>query len=256
VVLTRVIMDRFVARTDDLVVEELDGGLVIYDGRDARAHYLDPSAAAVWRACQELGTEPEILASAGLDATSGETALLELIDLGLVEAESGSRYSRRVMLQTAAKVGLGGAIAAPIISAIVPAAAAATSFRKPGTPCYPPGYWRQHQTPCTRLLPQPCGRYCTIGSFVAATNVFANLNFEGSNVFNALAGHLLAAELNVSNGAGTLCAQQAIGEASTLLTSVLYTGPFRSYSPTPTQRSWAVELGSLLNNYNNGSPTC
>ena len=248
-------MDRFVARTDDLVVEELDGGLVIYDGRDARAHYLDPSAAAVWRACQELGTEPEILGSAGLDATSGETVLLELIDLGLVETESGSRYSRRVMLQTAAKVGLGGAIAAPIISAIVPAAAAANSFKK-GTPCYTPGYWKNHQGPCTKLLPQPLGRYCTVGLFVAATNQFSNMNFGGSNAFNGLAGHLLAAELNVSNGAGTLCAQQAISEATTLLTSVLYTGPFRSYSPTPTQRSWAVELGNLLNNFNNGSPTC
>lgn len=248
-------MDRFVARTDDLVVEELDGGLVIYDGRDARAHYLDPSATAVWRACEQLSSEPEILGAAGVDAASGEMVLSELIDLGLVEAESGSRYSRRVMLSTAAKVGLGGAIAAPIISAIVPVAAAANSFKQ-HTPCYTPGYWKNHQGPCSKLLPQPLGRYCTVGSFVAATNTFANMNFGGSNVFNGLAGHLLAAELNVANGAGTVCAQQAISEASTLLTSVLYTGPFRSYSPTPSQRNWATQLGTLLNNYNNGSPTC
>jgi hypothetical protein len=249
-------MDRFVARTNDLVVEELDGGLVIYDGQEAKAHYLDEGATAVWRACHEPKTEPEIAGAVGLDETSGEVVLSQLIALGLVEAEPGSRYSRRAMLGTAAKVGLGGAMAAPIISAFVPAAAAATSTRRPGTPCYTPGYWKNHQGPCSRLLPQPCGNYYTVSSFLAATSLFANMNFGGSNVFNGLAAHLLAAELNVANGAGVTCALQAISEANTLLTSVLYTGPFRSYSPTATQRSQAVSIAGLLENYNNGSLTC
>lgn len=248
-------MDRFVARTNDLVVEELDGGLVIYDGRDARAHYLDPNAVAVWRACDQPGTQTEILGAAGLDATRGEMVLSELIDLGLVEAEPGSRYSRRVVLRTAAKVGIGGAIAAPIISAAVPVAAAAQSHKSGATPLTP-GFWKNHQSATTPLLPQPLGNYYTVSTFAKATSVFGNMNFGGSNSFNGLAGHLLAAELNVANGAGVPCAQQAISEANTLLTQVMYKGPSISYSPTPSQRSWAVELATLLNNFNNGSSTC
>ena len=248
-------MDRLVARTSDVVVEELDGGLVIYDQRDAKAHYLDPSATAVWRACRQSRTEPEIIGAAGLDPKSGEMVLSQLVDLGLVEAESGSRYSRRVVLRTAAKVGLGGAIAAPIMSALVPMAAAAHSGTQ-GKGCLTPGYWKNHQFETSRLLPQPCGNYYSVNSFAAAADLFANMNFGGSNAFNGLAGHLLAAQLNVANGAGVPCALQAISEANTLLTSVLYTGPFRSYNPTQSQRNLAVSIAGLLNSFNNGSLTC
>lgn len=129
--------DRFVVRGDDTVVEEFDGGLVIYDGREARAHWLDPTASAVWRACREPRTEAEIAGHARLDGARCEIVLSQLIDLGLVEAERGSGYSRRAVLRTAAKVGLGGAMAAPIISAVVPVAAAAASGGLPRPPIPP-----------------------------------------------------------------------------------------------------------------------
>lgn len=122
-----VAVDRFIATTVDIVVEELDGGLVIYNGLEAQAHWLDPSATAVWRACRESSTEAEIADAAGLEGPTCELLVSQLIDLGLVEARSASGYSRRAVLQTAAKVGLAGAIGAPIISAVVPAAAAALS---------------------------------------------------------------------------------------------------------------------------------
>lgn len=251
-------MDRFVARTNDLVVEEFDGGLVIYDGRDAQAHYLDPSATAVWRACRQPKTESEIVGAAGLDATSGETALSQLIDLGLVEAEAGSRYSRRVVLRTAAKVGLAGTVAAPIISAVVPAAAAAVSgMAKPLTP----GFWKNHPAATTPLLPQPLGSYFTVMTFAQAENnngtgVFNNMNFGGNNAFNGLAGHLLAAELNVANGVKPPCALAAISEANAFLTGVHYIGPTGTYFPTSAQKAEAVTIAGLLNNFNNGSLTC
>lgn len=120
-------MDRFVARANDIVVEELDGGLVIYDGREAEAHWLDPTATAVWGACREPRTEAEIADAAGLDGPTCELVVSQLVDLGLVEVTPGSGYSRRVVLRTAAKVGMAGAVGAPIISAVVPAAAAALS---------------------------------------------------------------------------------------------------------------------------------
>jgi hypothetical protein len=256
-------MDRFVARTDDLVVEELDGGLVIYDGQEAQAHYLDASASAVWRACRQPGTEGEIVGAAGIDSTEGETVLSQLIDLGLVEPEAGSAYSRRTVLRTAVKVGLGGAVAAPIISAVVPMAAAAQSVHTPPPGIQgplTPGYWKNHQSSTTPLLPQTLGTYVVM-TFAQAVAVFNNMNFGGTNAFNGLAGHLLATELNIKlnalNGTTTpVCATAAVTAANNLLTSVHYTGPSGTYHPTSAQRDLAVALANTLNSYNNGSATC
>ena len=142
-------MDRFVARANDIVVEQLDDGLVIYDGRAAQAHWLDPSATAVWNACREPRTEAELAGAARLEGPTCKLVLSQLVDLGLVEATPSSGYSRRVVLRTAAKVGLAGAVGAPIISAVVPAAAAALSAMpvNPSPPSPP-------QTPLTNLTTQ------------------------------------------------------------------------------------------------------
>jgi len=154
---TEVAAHRFVARTQDVVVEELDGGLVIYDGREAQAHWLDPSATAVWRACREPRTEAEIAGAAGLEGPTCGVVLYQLIDLGLVEPRSGPGYSRRAVIQTAAKLGLAGAIGAPIISAVVPAAAAALSAM-PAQPQPPaPGVSVQTLSADRNFVPGPPG---------------------------------------------------------------------------------------------------
>lgn len=125
-------MERLVARREGLLVEELDGGIVIYDERCDQAHWLDMSTAAVWRACQEPRGEAEISVAAGVDATVCQVALSHLAQLGLLETESGNAYSRRTVLRTAAKIGVGGAVAAPIVSAMIPVAAAHASTRGGG----------------------------------------------------------------------------------------------------------------------------
>ena len=62
-----------------------------------------------------------------MDRASCAIALAQLVDLGLVKSPLRAGYSRRTMLRTAARVGISGAIAAPIISAVVPVAAAHAS---------------------------------------------------------------------------------------------------------------------------------
>jgi len=119
------------SRTDGLVVEELDGGLVVYDGQSSAAHWLDEDAARVWRACGETVEESELALAAGLDAASCATALEGLLEVGLVVGEG---VTRRVALGRAARVGAAGTLAAPLVSVVLPAAAAHASTTTMGGP--------------------------------------------------------------------------------------------------------------------------
>lgn len=136
-------MADYVARTADLVVEELDDGLVVYDRRSDQAHWLDACTASVWRACRQSSGRPAIAQIAGVDAASCQGALDQLVAIGLVETGRSAGLSRRAALVGAAKIGVAGSVAAPIITAVIPAAAAAAST--PGTTGNPP-------PPCT----EPC----------------------------------------------------------------------------------------------------
>jgi hypothetical protein len=122
-----------------------------------------------------------------------------------------------------------------------------------------PGYWKNHEAATTALLPQTLGTY-TVSTFSQAHAVFAGMNCGASsaqNAFGCLAGHLLAAELNVANGATTpACASTAIIEANDLLSSGGYVGPTGSYTLTAEQRQTAIDLVSTLNSYNNNQLTC
>lgn len=258
-------MERLVARADDIVVEEFDDGLVIYDGRDTQAHWLDPSATAVWRACCQPSTEAEIATAAGLDGNRCEIALSQLIDLGLVEADSGSGHTRRMMLRTAAKVGVAGAITVPIFSTFVPAAAAAGSGggKTGNLSLYTPGYWKNHSAATSALLPQYLGQYggfpgFPVTTFAEAQIIFGAMNFSPGNGPNGLAGHLLAAELNVAlNTAQGLsipaCATNAISAANQFLASITYSG-VHTYPKSDDAQATALHVP--LDNFNNGSLSC
>jgi hypothetical protein len=128
------------ARTDDLVVEELDGELLVYDSNNQRAHCLGVTAARVWRACDGEASVEAICAALDMDAETVNDALAELErtellqSSGLLEvlngngngASNGIGLTRREMGKRSAQVG-GAAFAAPLILSIAaptPAAAA------------------------------------------------------------------------------------------------------------------------------------
>ncbi len=60
--------DLPLARSAGLIVEELDGGLLIYDGTSNLAHALDAEAAAVWRACDGRLDIQALVARCSVDA--------------------------------------------------------------------------------------------------------------------------------------------------------------------------------------------
>jgi hypothetical protein len=113
---------------------------------------------------------------------------------------------------------------------------------------FTPGYWKNHETATTALLPQTLGGY-TVSTFADATAVFDAM--KCSDAVNCLAGHLLAAQLDVANGSST-CIAGTISDANAFLTSVGYAGP-ASYTISDAQRAQALSLEQTLDNYTNDS---
>jgi hypothetical protein len=113
---------------------------------------------------------------------------------------------------------------------------------------FTPGYWKNHQTATTALLPQPLGGY-TVSTFTEAAAVFQDMNC--SDAVNCLAGHLLAAELDVANGS-SICITGVIFQANRFLKHLGYTGP-GSYTISASQRLQAIAFEMELDTYTNDS---
>jgi hypothetical protein len=113
---------------------------------------------------------------------------------------------------------------------------------------FTPGYWKNHQAATAALLPQSLGGY-TVSTFAQAKAVFDAM--KCSDAVNCLAGHLLAAQLDVANGSST-CIAGVIAKANTFLTNVGYAGP-GSYTISASQRAQALSLEQALDNYTNDS---
>jgi hypothetical protein len=139
-----------------------------------------------------------------------------------------------------------------------------------------PGYWKNHLAPISAsckakdgcsangpwtitYLPQSLDGY-EVNTTAKATAVWNKMNCsntgsvsaQNNNAIGCLAGHLLAAKLNVANGSDT-CINATIAAADAFLASIPYTGPTGNYSGiTAAQRATAISLKNALDTYNNG----
>jgi hypothetical protein len=113
---------------------------------------------------------------------------------------------------------------------------------------FTPGYWKNHQAATTALLPQSLGGY-TVSTFAQATAIFDAM--KCSQPANCLAGHLLAAELDVANGSAP-CIASTISNANSFLISIGYNG-VQTYSLTKAQAGQALGYEATLDNYTNDS---
>ena len=115
------------ARSDDLVIEEVDDELLVYDSTNKRGHCLGATAARVWRACDGYSDVSALSEALELDAEVVSQALdeldaLELLDtqgVKVVQAGSGNGdgLTRRQLARRSARVGAGIA-AAPLVYSI------------------------------------------------------------------------------------------------------------------------------------------
>lgn len=115
------------SRKNDLVVQEMDGEILIYDLSDNKAFSLNETSALVWELCDGNNSISEISQelSKKLKANTNEElvwlALDQLKKEKLIENEeivpaSFEGLSRREVIR---KIGLGSMIALPIVSSIV-----------------------------------------------------------------------------------------------------------------------------------------
>lgn len=117
----------------------------------------------------------------------------------------------------------------------------------------PAGYWKTNEAATTDLLPVMLGNY-RVDSFPNAQNVFKKMNCSiksNNDAVGCLAGQLLAAKLNVENDADP-CINSTIASADAFLISVGYIGPSGTYTLTKAERQSAIDLKTLLANYNTG----
>ena len=132
-----------VARTESLIVKEVDGETLVYDLKTDKAHCLNDTAARVWRNCDGRKSVSEI--SKLLSAESNTSVEDELVWLALDQLEKFKLLeeapARPAFLagmtrrQMVARLGI-AAIALPAIVAIVaPEAKAQGSVIQPGGCC-------------------------------------------------------------------------------------------------------------------------
>ncbi|QQS41198.1 MAG: PqqD family protein [Acidobacteriota bacterium] len=170
-----------VHRQNDLVVQEVDRELLVYDLNSHRAISLNETAAAVWSLCdgtRSVEDLTESLSERFRETVPVESVLLALEDLagvGLLESVGNVRFlgsmSRREAIR---KIGIASMVAIPIVSSIIaPPAAAAQSTCVPA-----PG-----GCTCNQLSIGRVGQQCTPFSFAQCTNslcrcVWANNGFS------------------------------------------------------------------------------
>jgi hypothetical protein len=118
-------------RREGLIVESLDGELLVYDTERDRAHSLNAVAAAVWEACDGVRDPEAIAAVAGVTEDDVWRALTQLDERRLLDGDlprrmSGPEYSRRQAVRRMGLIGASAAFAAPLVkSIVVPTAAQA-----------------------------------------------------------------------------------------------------------------------------------
>ena len=128
------------ARSEGLVIEALDGELLVYDRGSNLAHVLDAETARLWRGCDGRTGVDALAVRCAISHEQARMTLERLAELGLTEAadaETGGE-TRRTALRKIAIGGAGLASASAISSIVVPIAAAAGSCAEPGT-CVAPG---------------------------------------------------------------------------------------------------------------------
>jgi hypothetical protein len=133
-----------IARSEDLLVEKIDGEAVVYDLESKEVHCLKPLAAVVFAHCNGTCTTDEVAQIAERElgttftARDVEDAVNQLEAIGLVETPLvvlKDGVSRRDMMKKTAFAGAVAAFAPLITSIAAPSAALAASGIPSGCPC-------------------------------------------------------------------------------------------------------------------------
>jgi hypothetical protein len=123
--------DAPLARSSDLIIEELGDEVLVYDTKADRGHSLSPEAAKIWNNCNGRTTAEMLSAQLGLDPETVDRALDELTTCELLEVRPmivADGSTRREVTMKLAKVGAAAAVAPLILSVAAPSAHAAATL--------------------------------------------------------------------------------------------------------------------------------
>ncbi len=117
------------ARSEGVIVEELDLELLVYDSESHLAHALQGDVAAVWRACDGRSDVRTLAARCGTSVEDVQVTLARLAELGLLQVadRDAPGDTRREALRKLALGGVGLAAVPTISSILVPTPAMAQS---------------------------------------------------------------------------------------------------------------------------------
>jgi hypothetical protein len=133
------------ARKDGLLVQELSHEVLVYDLERDKAHCLNPTAALIWKHCDGRTSVNEITRL--LEKSSGVSVDEDVVWCALNQLEKDrllqepmawpagvERISRRELVR---RLGIGAAIAIPLVTSIIAptAAYAGSPLCNTGTPC-------------------------------------------------------------------------------------------------------------------------
>jgi len=137
------------ARSDELILEELGEELLVYDQVSNRAHCLGGRAATVWRACDGQKTVADLSAETGLDSELVSQALAELSECRLLDGlPAGAGMTRRDLTFRVAKLSAAAASVPLIVSVAAPTPAAAIT----PTPAVCAQYSAQSCAACCHII--------------------------------------------------------------------------------------------------------
>ena len=174
-----------VARTESLIVKEVDGETLVYDLKTDKAHCLNETAALVWKNCDGRKSVSEI--SEILSAESNTNVKDEVVWLALDELKrfklldqvtpKPAHLSGITRRQAVRALGVAAIVLPMVTSLVVPTAMAAGSLLPLGACCNSPNDCQSHccdqaPNPCDCTVPgsQPCGnpdKSCKPIDFVA-----------------------------------------------------------------------------------------
>lgn len=146
-----VVTRRPAARSEDLVLQDVDGELLVYDRFNNSAHCLNATAAQVFRACDGYTSIQVMGNQLNLDEINVEQALFELENCGLLQDEPQLGHTRREMAVKFAKYGTAASLPF-IVSTLGPVAMAAAT----PTPAQCLSYSTGDCNDCTQI----CGCCC------------------------------------------------------------------------------------------------
>jgi hypothetical protein len=127
------------ARTNSLVVRELDDETLVYDLERDKAHCLNQTAALIWKHCDGKTTVREAVHS--LQGTLGRSVDTDVVWLAVKQLQrfhlvEGSKKSPAVSRRNLVLKYAPAALALPVIMSIAaPAPAQSASCAKAGQPC-------------------------------------------------------------------------------------------------------------------------